>query len=61
MTWDPLGNHWQKLARVAQRSLYAIKTIQIQMKPPLTFSVYGVNYKFFLVLWVFFFFAFANE
>lgn len=34
MTWDPLGNHWQKLARVAQRSLYAIKTIQIQMKPP---------------------------
>ena len=35
MTWDPLGNHRQKLARVAaQRSLYAIKTIQIRMKPP---------------------------
>jgi len=34
MTWDPLGNHRQKLARVAQRSLYAIKTTPIRMKPP---------------------------
>lgn len=33
-TWDPLGNHWQKLARGAQRSLYVVKTIHIQMKPP---------------------------
>ena len=33
-TWDPLGNHRQKLARGAQRSLYVVKTIHIQMKPP---------------------------
>ena len=64
MTWDLLRNHLQKLVWVAQRSLYAIKTIQIRMKPPsdcFLFKWWWTTSSFSSLVFLVFFLHLPNE